>query len=61
MRIINDSISHYDFRIPPSNGLELPKGDGKGQFSIRMKDHIYGYNAEMSWTVMITINVRMRI
>ena len=38
LRIINNSISLNDLRIPPSNKLELLKGNRKGQHSIRIND-----------------------
>jgi proteic killer suppression protein len=38
LRIINNSISIIDLRIPPSNNLESLKGDRKGQYSIRIND-----------------------
>ncbi len=38
LRMINNSSSLNDLRIPPSNKLEALKGDRKGQFSIRIND-----------------------
>jgi toxin HigB-1 len=38
LRMINNSISINDLRIPPSNHLEQLKGDRKGQYSIRIND-----------------------
>lgn len=38
LRIINNSISLIDLKIPPSNRLELLKGGRKGQYSIRIND-----------------------
>jgi len=38
LRIINNSISLADLRIPPANKLESLKGGRKGQFSIRIND-----------------------
>jgi len=36
LRMLNNSTSLTDLRIPPSNQLESLKGDRKGQFSIRI-------------------------
>jgi proteic killer suppression protein len=36
LRIINNSISLNDLKIPPGNNLEQLKGDRKGQHSIRI-------------------------
>jgi len=36
LRMLNNSNSLIDLRIPPSNQLESLKGDRKGQFSIRI-------------------------
>ena len=36
LRMLNNSMTINDLRIPPSNHLELLKGDRKGQFSIRI-------------------------
>lgn len=38
LRMINNSINLLDLKIPPSNNLELLKGDRKGQYSIRIND-----------------------
>ena len=38
LRIINNSISMNDLRIPPANRLEKLKGDLKGHYSIRIND-----------------------
>ncbi|HVO75156.1 MAG TPA: type II toxin-antitoxin system RelE/ParE family toxin [Ignavibacteriaceae bacterium] len=38
LRMINNSISLLDLRIPPSNNLESLKGDRKGQYSIRINN-----------------------
>ncbi len=38
LRMINNSISLNDLRIPLSNKLETLKGDRKGQNSIRVND-----------------------
>jgi len=38
LRMLNNSISLNDLRIPPGNRLEMLKGDRKGQFSIRIND-----------------------
>jgi toxin HigB-1 len=38
LRILNNSISLNDLRIPPSNHLEPLKGDRKGQYSIRINN-----------------------
>jgi toxin HigB-1 len=38
LRMINNSSTLYDLRLPPSNNLEALKGDRKGQFSIRIND-----------------------
>ena len=36
-----------DLKVPPGNGLELLKGDRKGQFSIRINDQ---YRICFAWT-----------
>ncbi len=36
LRMINNSISIIDLKIPPGNKLEILKGDRKGQHSIRI-------------------------
>jgi len=38
LRIINNSISLNDLRVPPSNHLEPLKGNRKGHYSIRIND-----------------------
>ncbi len=38
LRMINNSVSLKDLRIPPSNHLELLRGDRKGRHSIRIND-----------------------
>jgi proteic killer suppression protein len=38
LRIINNSISFNDLKIPPSNKLESLKGNRKGHYSIRIND-----------------------
>jgi len=38
MRMLNNSSTIIDLRIPPSNMLESLKGDRKGQYSIRIND-----------------------
>jgi toxin HigB-1 len=38
LRMINNSSTLYDLRIPPSNHLEALKNDRKGQYSIRIND-----------------------
>ena len=38
LRMINNSISINDLRIPPANRLEKLKGDLKGHYSIRIND-----------------------
>ena len=38
LRMLNNSISLNDLRIPPGNRLEMLKGNRKGQFSIRIND-----------------------
>ena len=38
LRMLNNSHSINDLRIPPSNKLELLKGKRKGQHSIRIND-----------------------
>jgi proteic killer suppression protein len=38
LRMINNSRSLDDLRIPPANRLEALKGDRKGQHSIRIND-----------------------
>jgi proteic killer suppression protein len=39
LRMINNSIDVNDLRIPPSNRLEMLKGDLSGFYSIRINDH----------------------
>ncbi|HET7876683.1 MAG TPA: type II toxin-antitoxin system RelE/ParE family toxin [Methylomirabilota bacterium] len=39
LRMINNSRSLDDLRVPPANRLEALKGDRKGQHSIRNNDH----------------------
>lgn len=38
LRMINNSHSLEDLRIPPSNRLEKLKGDLKGYYSVRIND-----------------------
>ena len=38
LRIINNSVTLNDLRIPPSNKLEQLKGNRKDQYSIRIND-----------------------
>jgi len=38
LRMLNNSSTINDLRIPPSNMLESLKGDRKGQYSIRIND-----------------------
>jgi len=38
LRMLNNSISLNDLKIPPSNMLEALKGTHKGQYSIRIND-----------------------
>jgi proteic killer suppression protein len=38
LRMINNSQSLFDLRIPPSNRLEALKGKRKGQYSIRINN-----------------------
>lgn len=38
LRMINNSIDVNDLRIPPSNRLEMLKGDLSGFYSIRIND-----------------------
>jgi len=38
LRMINNSFSINDLRIPPSNHLEQLNGERKGQYSIRIND-----------------------
>jgi len=38
LRMLNNSFSLNDLKIPPSNRLELLKGKRKGQCSIRIND-----------------------
>jgi len=38
LRMINNSHTINDLRIPPSNRLEQLKGNRKGQYSIRIND-----------------------
>jgi proteic killer suppression protein len=38
LRMLNNSFSLNDLRVPPSNHLELLKGKRKGQHSIRIND-----------------------
>jgi len=36
LRMLNNSVSLLDLRIPPSNRLERLRGDRSGQYSIRV-------------------------
>ncbi len=38
LRMINNSASLNDLRIPPSNHLESLRGDRKGRYSIRINN-----------------------
>jgi len=38
LRMLNNSKTLDDLKLPPSNRLEALKGDRKGQFSIRIND-----------------------
>ena len=38
LRMLNNSYSIDDLRIPPANRLEKLSGDRKGQYSIRIND-----------------------
>ena len=38
LRMIHNSVSINDLRIPPSNHLEILKGNRKGEYSIRIND-----------------------
>ena len=38
LRMINNSISINDLRVPPANRLEKLSGDREGQYSIRIND-----------------------
>ena len=38
LRMINNSVSLLDLRIPPANHLEKLSGDREGQHSIRIND-----------------------
>jgi toxin HigB-1 len=38
LRMINNSYTIEDLRIPPSNRLEKLSGDRKGEYSIRIND-----------------------
>lgn len=38
LRMLNNSNSLNDLRIPPANHLEALKGNRKGQYSIRIND-----------------------
>jgi proteic killer suppression protein len=38
LRMMNNSQSLFDLRIPPSNRLEALKGKRKGQYSIRINN-----------------------
>ncbi|MBX7059640.1 MAG: type II toxin-antitoxin system RelE/ParE family toxin [Leptospirales bacterium] len=38
LRMLNNSQTIADLRIPPSNRLESLQGDRKGQYSIRIND-----------------------
>jgi len=38
LRMINNSVSLLDLRIPPANRLEKLSGDREGQHSIRIND-----------------------
>jgi len=56
LRMLNNSVSLTDLKIPPSNRLEKLKGNRKGQYSIRINDqwhicftwqHPDAYNVEI--------------
>ena len=38
LRMLNNAQTLADLRLPPSNRLELLKGDRQGQYSIRVND-----------------------
>ncbi len=38
LRMLNNSFTINDLKIPPSNHLEQLKGDRKGEYSIRIND-----------------------
>ena len=38
LRMINNSLSLSDLRVPPANRLEKLKGSRAGQYSIRIND-----------------------
>lgn len=39
LRMLNNSFSLLDLKVPPSNRLEKLSGDLKGFYSIRINDH----------------------
>ena len=38
LRMLNNARRLDDLRVPPANRLEAPKGDRRGQYSIRIND-----------------------
>jgi len=56
LRMINNSISLDDLRIPPSNKLEFLKGNRKGQYSIRINDQ---WRICFEWTEGNAYNVEI--
>ena len=38
LRMLNNAKNLQDLRVPPANRLEALKGEGKGQWSIRVND-----------------------
>ena len=38
LRMLNNTATLHDLRIPPANRLEALRGDRKGQYSIRIND-----------------------
>lgn len=56
LRMINNSISINDLRVPPANRLEKLKGDKEGMFSIRINDQwriIFDYKNSHAYNVTI--------
>ena len=45
--LIDDAEVLEDLRVPPGNRLEAPKGDRRGQYSIRINDQ---YRICFRWT-----------
>ena len=63
---LNEAESITDLRIPPSNRLEQLKGNGKGQYSIRINmqyricffwEDGNAYDVEILWTIIKEIRI----